>query len=257
MNIVIKSVQKALKILKVLSDTPFEYISLKEISEKTQIEKSTCHHLLETLCAEGFAQNSIGSGKYILGPDAYLLTRFGKYNETLISVCHPLLTFLARKTQKTVLLAVLANNQKYIIDKIDLNENIFCHNAQIFTDDLYRTATGRILMSHMTHDEVFKLFQKYGVPKPADWEGIDSFSSLCAALKTVKKQSYIKTISKINDNLSHVGLGKAILKDGKCVGAIGIACSVTSEHDTNCFSAEDLKLFLRIAAEINKRLKFS
>ncbi|MDY3303712.1 MAG: helix-turn-helix domain-containing protein [Clostridia bacterium] len=252
----IKSVQKALNILKVLSDTPFEYISLKDISIKTKIEKSTCHHILETLCAEGFAQNTAGSGKYILGPDAYLLTRFGKYNETLISVCHPLLTFLARKTQKTVLLAVLANNQKFIIDKIDSNENIFSHNAQIFTDDIYRTATGRILMSHMTRDEVFKLFQKYGTPKNEDWEGIDSFSALCSALKAVKKQQYVKTVSQISDNLSHVGLGKAILKDGKCVGAIGIACSAAPPHNADCFSATDLNFFLRTAAEINRRLKF-
>lgn len=103
----IKSVQKALNILKVLSDTPFEYVSLKDISKKTGIEKSTCHHLLETLCAEGFAQNTAGSGKYILGPDSYLLTRFGKYNETLISVCHPLLTFLAKKLKKPFYLQYL------------------------------------------------------------------------------------------------------------------------------------------------------
>lgn len=253
----IKSVQKALNILKVLSDKPFESISLKEISEKTKIEKSTCHHLLETLCTEGFAQNFGLSGKYILGPEAYLLTRFGKYNETLISVCHPPLTFLAKKTQKTVLLAVLANNQKFIIDKIDSNKNIFSHNAQIFTDDIYRTATGRILMSHMTRDEVFKLFQKYGTPKNDDWEGIDSFSALCSALKTVKKQQYVKTVSQINANTSHVGLGKAILKEGKCIGAIGIACSVAPAHNVNCFSTADLNIFLRTAAEINRRLKFS
>ena len=253
----IKSVQKALNILKVLSDTPYESISLKEISEKTKIEKSTCHHLLETLCAEGFAQNFGLSGKYILGPDAYLLTRFGKYNETLISICHPLLTFNAKKTKNSVFLAEHANNQKIIIDKIDSNKNIFNHNAQIFTDDIYRTATGRILMSHMTRDEVFKLFQKYGTPKNGDWEGIDSFSALCSALKAVKKQQYIKTTSQINNELMHIGIGKAILKDGKCVGALGMACSATPNCNDKQFSSSELNLFLRTVAEINRRLKFS
>lgn len=253
----IKSVQKALGILKFLSNNPFDGISLKTISEKTGIKKSTCHHLIETLCAEGFVQSAPGNGKYMLGPDAYLLTRFGKYNETLISVCHPLLQYLAKKTQKTVLLAVLANNQKFIIDKIDEKERIFTHNAKIFTDDIYRTATGRIIMSHMTHDEIFEIYQKYGVPKSDDWEGIDSFSDLCAALKSLKKYPYVKTKSRINENLFHAGLGKAIFKDNKCVGAIGIACSVTPHQSNAAFSQSDINLFLCTAAEIDRRLKFS
>ncbi|MBD9010359.1 MAG: hypothetical protein EGR16_08515 [Clostridiales bacterium] len=87
--------------------------------------------------------------------------------------------------------------------------------------------------------------QNEGLPR---LEGIDSFSALCSALKAVKKQQYVKTVSQISANLSHVGLGKAILKDGKCVGAIGIACSAAPPHNSDCFSATDLNFFLRTAA---------
>ena len=255
----IKSVQKALRILEILSDNQFQCVSLKNISDRTGIEKSTRHHLLETMCAEGYVQNVGSNGKYLLGPNTYLLTRFGKYNDTLIATCHPLLNFLAKKTKKTVLLAVFANNHKFIIDKIDSDENIFRHNAQIFTDDVYRTATGRILLSYMQRDEIFDFYQKYGPPKQQDWAGIKTFNNLCVALRMAKKQQYIKTESKIDDDLLHVGLGKAIFKDNKCVGAVGIACSVSSSSEfvDNPFSVWETELYLRTVKEINRRLKFS
>lgn len=251
----IKSIQKAILILKILSNTPFGCVSLKQISENSGIEKSTCHHILETLCAEGFVQKASSNGEYMLGPDAYLLTRFGKYNENLISLCHPVLLYLARKTSKAALLAVLANNQKLIIDKIDLKNEIYKHNAQIFTDDIYRTATGRILLSHLPQEKIYEIYNKYGLPKSDEWEGIKSFDELLSALKIIKRQKYIYTVSNTKDDLCYVGLGKAIIRGDKCVGAIGLAFAAKSNENSYSLSKDELNTFLFSAAEINRRLK--
>lgn len=251
----IKSVQKAITILKILSDTPYDGVALKQISKASGIERSTCHHILETLCFEGYAQKISSNGEYMLGPEAYLLTRFGKYNENLISLCHPVLLYLAKKTSKTAMLAVLANNQKLIIDRIDIKNEIYRHNAQIFADDIYRTATGRILLSHMPQENIYEIYIKYGLPKTDEWDGIKSFTELLSALKAIKKQKFIHTASYTKDGSRYLGLGKAIMKEGKCVGAIGLA-SVTKPNENACsLSQSELNIFLYAAAEINRRLK--
>ncbi len=252
----IKSVQKSLKVLKLLSDYPSECVPLKVISANTGIEKSTCHHLLETLCAEGFVLNVDSAGKYTLGPEAYLLSRFGRYNESFVSVCHSPLAYLARKTEKTVLLAVFVNDRKFIIDKIDPSKYFFAHSAKIFTDDIYRTATGRILLSHLTRDELHGFFCKFGAPESKEWDGISSFEQLRDALTSIRQQPFVKTQRQVSDNLIHVGIGKAIFKGRKCVGAIGLAYSEITPSDTPALHQAELKLFLRTADEITRRLNF-
>ena len=196
----IKSVQKAMNILRILSDEPHECVSLKYISEKSGIEKSTCSHIIGTLCAEGYITRISQSQGYKLGPAAYCLTRYGKYDESLISVCHPILRWLAKKTHNTVLLAVLKNSQKYIIDYIDEENRLFEHSGSIFTDDIYRTGTGRILLAHMSRDEIVDIYGKYGNPKNEDWSGITSFSELLAGLEKIKSAPYVKTSSLRSDN---------------------------------------------------------
>lgn len=249
----IKSVQKALKILKLLSDNPSANMQLKDIAELTGIEKSTCHHLIETLCSEGYVMKVNQSGMYRLGPSTFLLTRNGKYDESLISVSHPVLKWLAVKTQMTVILAVIENYQKFIIDRIDMQNNIFEHSAHIFNDDIYRTATGRIMIAHMSDEQVREIYKKYGNPKDSDWKNITSYKELCERLKNIRKQKYVRTESHMPDGRYHIGYGKGIFCGSECVGAIGIAMSCADRSEEEKYD-EKLKYLLSAAKEITHRL---
>ena len=48
----IKSVKKAMDILTILSNSGENPISLSELSERTNLNKSTCAHIVDTMCEE-------------------------------------------------------------------------------------------------------------------------------------------------------------------------------------------------------------
>lgn len=66
----IGSVQKAIKILNVISEGKNSPVSLLYISEMTGINKSTCSHIVSTLESEGFVKKISRTKGYVLGPAA-------------------------------------------------------------------------------------------------------------------------------------------------------------------------------------------
>ena len=75
----IQSVKKAMDILTVLSATPEVPIPLGELAERTNINKSTCAHIVDTLCESFYVERVSRKDGYRLGPWAYMLSRYGHY----------------------------------------------------------------------------------------------------------------------------------------------------------------------------------
>lgn len=253
----INSVKKAMDILKLISDNPQKGISLKKITEETGINKSTCVHILNTLLYDGYIVKISRSKGYRLGPAAFCLTRFGNFDEELIGICRPVLKWLGKKTNRTVLLAVLESKQKYIIDYIDCNEKFFSKNIKIFEDNIYRTASGRILLSHLPEEDLYEIYKRHGNPSSEDWEGINSFEEFCAALKKIRNSRVVKAYSKTGD-VFHFGYAKGIFKGGECVGAIGVAEILNNEEEIREYvkNNNNEALLLCAAKEIDRRLDY-
>ena len=136
----IQSVQRATRILSVLAEHYGEPITLTCLARRAQLNSATCAHIVATLEAEGYVIKLSRTRGYVLGPEAYCLSRLGRYKNDLITQCHPVMEYLHKMTGYTVILAVIDGETKYIIDYID-NGEIFETKAQIRQDDIYRTAT--------------------------------------------------------------------------------------------------------------------
>ena len=251
----IKSVHKAMAILSVLADGNGEPLALSAISERVQINKSTCAHLVKTLEADGYAVKISASRGYILGPAAYCLSRFDRYSKHLVSVAHPIMKYLYQHSSATVVLAVLEANEKYILDYFD-DGVMFKSGAKIMKDDIYRTATGRVLLSHMTEDEIEEIVKKHGIPTAKLWPEATDKQSLIAAIERIKASRVEKSRSASGDVVD-IGYGAPIFDEVGCVGAIGIAVKTTLADERN-FAAEEKKiekLLVSGARAISARLK--
>ena len=253
----IRSVQKAMHLLSILADCYGQPIPLGELAQRAELPKPTCAHLIATLEAEGYAVKISHSSGYILGPAAYCLSRFGRYKTELVSVCRPVVQYLSQTLGHTVILAVIDGNAKYIIDCID-NGDTFEKKARIRADDIYRTATGRIILANSERDEQRRIFEKYGAPKAGEWDDVDSFDAMVNKLKAIDPHGICQTrhILREPDTVS-VGYGAAVFDNKGCCGAIGVAVNVP-ETEERAFADEDVrirKLLERGAGEINRRLK--
>ena len=254
----IGSVQKAIKILNVISEGKNSPVSLLYISEMTGINKSTCSHIISTLESEGFVKKISHTKGYVLGPAAYCLSRHGKYENEFVSICHPLIRWLNKKTGYSVILAVVEGGQKYTIDYID-TEKILSEISEIMPDDIYRTATGRIIMANMDKSDIKRVFEKNGIPPEGHWNEVTSFETLEAKLSELDKNGVTQTYCVRDDGKILLGYASAVFRYTKCVGALGVAVLCTKEEYEHFEEKESLikQNIIKARTEIGRRLKYS
>lgn len=256
----INSVEKALNILTELSNNENDPITVKKISEKLGINRSTCSHIVKTLEENGFAERISHHDGYVLGPEAYFLSRFGKYAENTIAICRPVLKWLYKKSRHPVILATIKNDKKFIIDTYDNENKIFKKPQNIRYDDIYRTATGRAILAGMNRDEVYSIFQKYGVPQKNMWEEVTSYETLLNELSKIGKKDVVMTVHAVEEtDILSIGYGCAVYKKSVCVGAVGIALSMTKDKYA-AFKEEEkhiTTLLQKAVAEITRRMNYS
>ena len=254
----IGSVQKTAKILNAISEGKNSPVSLLHISRITGINKSTCSHIISTLASEGFVKQVSRSEGYVLGPAAYCLSRYGKYENGFVSICHPLLRWLNKKTGHSVILAVVEGGQKYTIDYID-TEKIIPEISEIIPDDIYRTATGRIIMANMDKPDIKRIFEKNGIPPEGHWDEVSSLETLEEELSKLNRNDITQTYFVRDDGKIVLGYAAAIFRYTKCVGAIGVAVLCTHEEHKHFEEKEKLikHNIIKARAEIGRRLKYS
>lgn len=251
----IRSVQKAMLLLTVISDHKGDAVTLGELSRITAIPKPTCAHLIQTLCHDGYVKKISHSQGYILGPAAYYLSRYGRYENELITEIRPIMRWLERKTSAAVVLSVIQNHQKYIIEHLDSERKVFKERFSIKTDDIYRTATGRAILAQMKDEELQAVWKKNGPPKNGEWDEIQSYADLQKALENFRRQAVI--ITKGKPNVPH-GFACPLFEDSICIGAIGIAWNPADESEDTQKETEGklCAVLLKAVKEINHRLSY-
>lgn len=227
----IKSVQKATGILTLISNNWGHPVTVSNISTQLSINKSTCCHLLDTLEAEGFVTNISRSKGYILGPAAYCLTRFGNYANNLTDTLRPIINYLNQNLMHTVVVAIIEADQKYIIDYID-EDDFYKEKPKIISDDIYRTATGRAILANLRKQEIYKIFQKFGLPRNDEWPEITCLNDLYAFSQKFQKETIIKTVHKKADG-NYYGFASPVFSNKGCVGAIGIGLKIQGKLSAN------------------------
>ena len=256
----IGSVQKALKILIAISEEKNTPVSLADLSVKTGINKSTCSHIVSTLAKEGFVKRISHTQGYVLGPEAYCLSRFGKYDNEFVSLCRPVIDWLYKQTNCAIILAVTQAGKKFTIDHIDTPIKTLTNSSEIMPDDIYRTATGRIIMANMNSDEIKEVFDKNGLPPEKHWDEITSLDALKNELSKVQaqKEEAAQAVH-FNSDTYNIGYAAAIYKHTRCVGAIGIALQTTKSELHNLLKKEQslTKHLLAARTEIGRRLRYS
>ena len=100
-----------MQLLTVISDHKGEAVALGELSRITAIPKPTCAHLIQTLCHDGYVKKVSHTQGYVLGPAAYCLSRYGRYENELVTEIRPIMRWLERKTGAAVALSVIQSCQ--------------------------------------------------------------------------------------------------------------------------------------------------
>lgn len=231
---------------------------LERIAQTTGLNKSTCVRLLGTLREACFVQHVSSREGYRLGPLAYYLTRFGKYQQHLIELCQPVLCWLHRSTGQTVLLTVLYDDRKLVIHRIEGVKKLGAEKGDLILGDLAGTASGRVLMASMPKRERLALYQKLGLPGREAWPGVNSPEAAEQMLGVYRRQGYAIVRTKRSERVTELGYACEIHNGEGSVGAIAIAAP--DEYDALRIAPTTHQVILQklqvAAREINRRIAF-
>src|SRR6476661_10356339 len=119
----IQSLDRGLTILEAVAKSS-NPVSLGELTELMEIDRSSVFRLAGTLKRRGFLAYPAGRKDFILGPSLWRLSHKYNWGNMLIKVSHELLKELAQETQETAQLAVREGHHAVFIDSAVSNQVI-------------------------------------------------------------------------------------------------------------------------------------
>ncbi len=251
------SVEKTMMILRSVSDGKGKPVTLERMSKDTHINKSTLAHIVLTLCKNGYLRKVSHNEGYIIGPELHILTRYGRYGEDIISIIHPILEYINRKTGHTAVFAILGGDKKYIIDRACTSETYSDSDANILGDDIYRTVTGRVLLANITADKALEVLGTLGAPDKISWKEASDIDGYLSQLRMIHDTEcyYIKHPN--GDCIWH-SFALPIYRGKDCLGALGLALKLEdTAQNRNIDTQKYNSLMIKCKKELERRLRFS
>ncbi|HTQ61294.1 MAG TPA: IclR family transcriptional regulator [Candidatus Solibacter sp.] len=144
-------VSKVLRVFEALSSAP-EGLALKDIAQRTGINKSTAYRFLAHLEFEGYLYRD-ESGGYVVGPKLVRLGSGVSYQTSLRKISRPVLQELWRVTGETVNLGTLDGQDVFYLDVLQSPHPFRMASPVGSWRPVYCTAMGKALTAFLPPDE--------------------------------------------------------------------------------------------------------
>ena len=149
----IQSIERAAAVLELFQNHVTE-LGLKEIAERTELNKSTTFGIVNSLMELGYLMQNRENQKYSLGPKILTLASALRMNNIIMRITHPYLEELAGRYQETVHSAIDAGNASVIyLDKVESDSSIIINTKMGVKNYMHCTGVGKCLLAYKTEQE--------------------------------------------------------------------------------------------------------
>lgn len=159
----VQVLQRAMDILEVIG-TSAEPVSLKGITDRVGLPKSTVYRILSNLEARGYVCCS-SEGRYRLGLKFLTLGQKAEQGFELKRVARPHMARLNQFTSESVHLGVLAKNRVLYVDSIDSPHSIRLVAQIGGTNALHCTSLGKALLIAHDDEEIRQMLTEAGMER--------------------------------------------------------------------------------------------
>ncbi len=148
-----QTVAKALGLLELIGRNS---LTATRIIEETDINRSTTYRLLGTLVQLGYVRKDESSGLYSLSPKILTLASSVRETKNIKDIAQPFIDDLHHKTQETIHLAVLDNDELVYLDKRESTRNlrVVMSSKTGSHAPLYCTGIGKVLLAGMPEKQL-------------------------------------------------------------------------------------------------------
>lgn len=200
----VKSVEKALKILG-LFDVDHKRLTYSEICELSKFPVGSVYRFLLTLSSCGFLDFEPSTKKYSLGPRMIYLGSLAIESINLVDIASPFMEEIKRKTNETVSLFLRRGFKKICVFKVESGHSIRYSSRIGDLIYLHGGASGKILMSTMTKEELDE-YEKVEGFKQLTNSTLTSREEVDEALMKTRNEGYAVSYEERSDNSAGIGV---------------------------------------------------
>jgi len=174
-NLEVQSLMRALDILEAVGASEHS-VSLKTITERVKLPKSTVYRLLSNLESREYIRCNI-DGTYQLGLKLLTVSLQVEQNFELKQAVRPYLIAMNESTQETVHLAILQGGKVVYIDTVESPQSIRLVAKIGASNPMHCTALGKALLFTESNEEIARLLKLHGMEKRTEFtlRGIQEF----------------------------------------------------------------------------------
>ena len=227
----IQSVDRALGLLEALAEAGGE-AALTELSRRTSLNVSTCHHLLSTLVNWGYVAKVPGRRSYALGARVLYLGQACLRQVDLPRRAQHHLDRINAVTGETVHLVVMQGDNIITLMKRDARHAVRVETGALGRSDApHATATGKAMLAWLTEDHIRRILDAQKMKRFTE-KTITDFGAFIEELRHVRRNGYAMDREEFQPGV--ICIGSAIRDHaGAVVGAISASMPAmrgTEEH---------------------------
>jgi len=247
----IQSVERALSLLE-LAAGELDGITLSELSERTGLNASTCHHLVMTLVSRGYMTHLSRSRGYALGPKVRELLETLEHDSEPAELLREDLRRLGQRLGLGVQLVVLSETS--LLTKVSFPGPLSAMQEPSEVEKmtaLHATATGKAILAWIPDTELVRIISANGL-KSYTPNTITSLSGIVEELRSVRRFKYAIDNEELREGV--VCIGAAIREGGGAVVA-SISVTLAAEEATEERRADLTRQMIDAANTFSNKLR--
>lgn len=185
----IQSVERAAKIFDCF-DSLNSQLSLSEISQKTQLNISTVHGIINTLVNYSYIDKNTDHNKYKLGIKFLLKGIVVSEGLDLREIGHPYLIELTKKYNQTSHLYIYRNKEIYCIDRVESPTSYLIMSSKAGSSlPMHASASGKAVLANLPLQELNNYLDGYDFKKITEKTIVDK-QEFMAELEIIKNRGF-------------------------------------------------------------------
>jgi len=247
---IIKSVDRALDLMEALSRSGGN-LTLSELSARTGLNASTCHHLVATMMTRGYIGQNPRTKEYALGNKIFELSDARARQFDFIDVAMPALRDLNRETGEAVHLAIIQARELVTVAKLDSLHAVKVDSGFAGkTNAAHATASGKAILAWLPESEQSAIVDAKGMEAFTE-HTVTDLETLRGELALVRRHGYAQDREEFQPGV--VCIGAAIRNHTGGVIA-SISCSTPTMRASDERLAELIERIKETAATLSQEL---
>lgn len=248
----IQSVERALLLVEIMAASS-EPLPLQDLARRSDLNTSTCHHLIATLVGRGYVLHAGRNRGYMLSSKLHELAELGSNEIDLIDFVRPDLAALAERLCEGVQMAVLRDSALLTQLRLGGDPDLKEPDEVKKMSASHATATGKAILAWLPEAEMARVISENGLVAYTD-NTITSLSGFIEELRHIRRNGFSIDNEELQDGVICCG---AALRDEKGAVIASISASYAARKNSEAYRNHVIRHVVQCARALSDRLRVS